>query len=74
MAAVISASTEWVESVSQLKLPPRANKRLQELMDRNTEGKLREAEREEMATLVEMSETISLVRAKALHLSGRTPE
>ena len=43
-------------------------------MDRNTEGRLTEPERAEMESLVEMSETISLVRAEALHLLGRKPQ
>jgi hypothetical protein len=42
-------------------------------MDRNTEGRLTKAEKAELESLVEMSETISLVRAEALHLLGRRP-
>jgi hypothetical protein len=70
---VISAPVDWVELVSQLRLPPRSDRRLQELMDRNNDGLLTEGERDELASLVEMSETLSLVRAKALHLLGRAP-
>jgi len=70
---VISAPLLWVESVGQLKLPPRTDRRLQELMDRNTDGTLSEAEREDLESLVELSETLSLVRAEALHLLGREP-
>lgn len=47
---------------------------MQELMDRNNEGRLTKEERAEMESLVEMSESISLVRAEALHLLGRRPE
>jgi hypothetical protein len=43
-------------------------------MDRNNEGQLTPAERTEMESLVEVSETISLVRAEALRLLGRMPE
>jgi hypothetical protein len=70
---VISAPVEWIESVSELKLPPRTDRRLQELMDRNNEGGLTEGEKAELEDLVEVSETLSLVRARALHLLGRTP-
>lgn len=73
MAAVISAPVDWVESVGSLKLPPRADRRLQELMDRNNEGELSAAEHAELETLVELSESLSLVRAKAMHLLGRKP-
>jgi len=72
--SIISTPSDWVESVSQLRLPPRADQRLAELMDRNTEGELNESERAELESLVEMSESLSLVRAGALQLLGRSPE
>ena len=71
--STISASPEWVESVSQLRLPERTDRRMQELMDRNNEGMLTETERAELESLVEMSESLSLVRAEALRLLGRHP-
>ena len=74
MEATVAAPVEWVESVSDLRLPPRADARLQQLMDSNTEGHLTEAERAELEALVELSEQLSLVRAQALHLLGRTPQ
>ena len=36
---VISAPFDWVEFVSNLKMPPKVDRRMQVLMDRNTEGK-----------------------------------
>ena len=72
--AVVSAPVDWVESLSQLRFPPKADRRLQELMDRNTEGQLSEQECADLESLVELSETLSLVRAEALHLLGRKPE
>lgn len=71
---VISAPVDWVESVSELRLPTKTDHRLQELMDRNTEGQLNHEQRADLESLVELSETLSLVRAKALHLLGRRPE
>ena len=73
METTVSAPVEWVESVSDLRLPPKANERLQQLMDRHTEGLLTETEGAELETLVELSETLSLVRARALQLLGRKP-
>jgi hypothetical protein len=70
---VIEAPVDWVERVSELKLPAKSDRRLQELMDRNNEGQLTEGERAELEALVEVSEVLSLVRAKALHLLGRNP-
>ncbi|MBI2925521.1 MAG: hypothetical protein HYY24_07440 [Verrucomicrobia bacterium] len=73
MPNVISAPVEWIKSVGALRLPPRADARLQQLMDRNTEGLLPKTEREEMAALVELSQRLSLLRAEALSLLGQHP-
>jgi len=73
MSAVIPAPVDWVETVGNLRLPPRADRRLQELMDRSNEGQLTEADRSDLEALIELSETLALVRAKALTLLGRRP-
>lgn len=74
MSTTIDAPLEWVESVGSLRLPPRTDQRLQELMDRNNEGLLTDIERADLESLVELSERLSLVRAEAIHLLGRNPE
>ena len=74
MSTTIDAPLEWVESVGSLRLPAKADQRLQELMDRNSEGLLTDTERADLETLVELSERLSLVRAEAIHLLGRKPE
>jgi len=71
---VVSAPLDWVELVSDLKLPPKADRRMQYLMDRNTEGQLSAEEVADLEGLVELSETLSLVRAEALRLLGRNPK
>ena len=73
MTTVVEAPLNMVEAVAALRLPPRADRRLQVLMDRNTEGALEPEEREELEALVELSETIGLVRAQALRVLGRKP-
>ena len=73
MMSMSQAPVDLVEAVAALHLPPKADGRLQGLMDRNTNGLLTEAERSELESLVELSECISLVRARALHLLGRKP-
>lgn len=70
----IPAPTEWVESIGQLRLPSKTDRRLRQLMDRNNEGQLTSAEKDELEALVELSERISLVRAEALQLLGRDPQ
>jgi hypothetical protein len=69
----VSAPADWVEFVSEMRLPANADRRLQYLMDRNNQGQLSESERAELESWVEVSETMSLARAKALQLLGRTP-
>jgi hypothetical protein len=74
MSTVVQAPLEMMEAVAALRLPPRTDEKLQALMDRNNDGILTPAERDELEALVELSETISLVRAQALHLLGRRPQ
>jgi tRNA U34 5-carboxymethylaminomethyl modifying enzyme MnmG/GidA len=74
MTTVVQAPLKMVESLADLRLPPRADRLLQRLMDRNTEAALSTEEREELEALVELSERIALVRAQALQLLGRTPQ
>ena len=73
MDTTIDAPLEWVESITKLRLAEHADRRLQELMDRNNEGKLTDQERADLAALAELSERLSLVRAEAPHLLGRKP-
>lgn len=69
--STVAAPVEMIESVAELRLPPRSDRRLQLLMDRNTEGSLTAEERDELEALVEWSESISLMRAQALQVLGR---
>lgn len=73
MTATVPAPAEWIESIGAFHLPPRTDRHLQSLMDRNTEGLLQPAEQEELAALAALSEEISLLRAQALQLLGRSP-
>jgi hypothetical protein len=74
MSAVVEAPVEMVEACAALRLPPRGVRQMQVLMDLNTDGTLTPEQREELEHLVELSETIALLRAQALHLLGRRPE
>lgn len=66
MGDEIRTPRELLEQVAALRFPAKTDQRLQRLMDRNNDGALTTQEREEMESLVEMSETMSLMRAKAL--------
>ena len=70
MTTVVEAPLTMVEAVAALRLPPKSDQRLQVLMDRNTDGALRTEEKEELEALVELSETIALVRAQAAPCPG----
>ena len=71
--ATLSSTIELVESVGNFRLPAKVDRRMQELMDRNTEGTISGTERAELESLVELSESLSLLRAKALRLLDRKP-
>lgn len=73
MSTMIEAPRTLVESVADIRLPPRSDARLQSLMERNSNGQLHGDEREELESLVELSESMSLIRAEALRLLGRRP-
>jgi hypothetical protein len=73
MPSVVEAPVEMVEAIAALRLPRKADERLQALMDRNTEGMLKPEEKEELQAWVELSESIALVRADALQVLGRKP-
>lgn len=67
----MDVSPELVESVSRLSFSEGMNRRIQNLITRNSDGQLSKGEREELASLVEMSESIAIVRVEALRLLGR---
>jgi len=73
MSAVIEAPVELVEAVASLRIPSRMDRRMQDLMDHNTEGSLSADGRTELEALVEFSENIALLRTRALKLLGRKP-
>ena len=73
MTATLETPRELVESVADVRLPTKADARLQSLMSRNTEGELAPHEREELESLVELSEMLSLMRAGALFVLGKKP-
>jgi hypothetical protein len=73
MIEVMEAPVELVEAMASLRFPPKADRHLQRLMDRNTEGRLSPEEKEQLETLVELSESLSLIRAQALQLLNRRP-
>lgn len=73
MTAMLETPRELVESFAEVRLPAKADAKLQLLMDRNTEGLLTPQERNDLEALVELSESLSLLRARALQVLGRKP-
>ena len=74
MIADGESPTAVLEEVADLSFPPETEARMTWLMDRNTDGLLTDSERADLESLVELSESLSLVRAEAIHLLGRKPE
>jgi hypothetical protein len=74
MSMVVEAPVDLVEAVASLRIPSRMDRRLQDLMDRNTNGSLGAEGRAELEALAELSENIALLRARALKLLGRKPK
>ena len=72
MSNVIEAPLELLEEFASMRLSAKVDHRLQELMDRNTNGLLDANERAELESYVDWSEQLSLVRAKVLRLLGRS--
>jgi hypothetical protein len=73
MGAEVPLPTDFVESLSRLRFPVQTDDRLQMLMDKNTEGTLSAEERHELEALVELGETMTWIRARALQSLGRLP-
>src|SRR5437867_13424689 len=63
----ILAPAQWVQSVSELSLPARVNRRLQELRTGRA-GPLSESEQAELEALAELDRTLSGIRAQAKKL------
>jgi len=74
MTAMLNTPYDLVQSFADVRLPLKSDARLQSLMDRNTEGHLSPQEREDLELLVELSETLSLLRARAIQVLGRRPK
>jgi hypothetical protein len=62
---MVEVPVPFLKRVAAFKLSPVADRRLQQLMDRNTEGRLSRGERAELRALVDLSERLSLLRAEA---------
>jgi hypothetical protein len=73
MPEVMDAPVELVEAMASLRFAPKADRQLQRLLDRNTEGLLSPEEKEQLETLVELSESLSVIRAQALRLLNWRP-
>ena len=73
MGDELNLPRELAEAAAELRFPPVTDQRLQELMDRNNDGKLSRDERKELESLAAVSESIALIRAKGLRCLGRKP-
>ncbi len=73
MTAMLEAPRELVQSFADWRLPAKTDARLQSLMDRNTNGQLTPPERDELEALVELSKSLSHLRAQAMQVLAQQP-
>lgn len=74
MSHVVAIKLEMPDDLARFRLPPGVNERLQELLDRQDQGKrLTAAERKEAEGLVNLAEMLSLLRQRARRADGRSP-
>jgi hypothetical protein len=74
MTAMLEAPRQLIQSFADVRLPIKTDSRMQLLMSRNNEGLLSDTERDEFESLVELSESLSLLRANALLALGQHPK
>lgn len=72
MSGDVPAPRTLIESVAAVRFPAKTDERMTWLMDRHTDGRLTATERDELESLVELSESIALIRAQALRVLGRS--
>ena len=66
MARPITIELEMPKDLKQFRLPKAVDRRLQELLDKQSrEGKLSRAERQEAEGLVDLAEMLTLLRLRA---------
>ena len=64
MGTIVPVPREALEALTAFRFPPKLDRHMQDLMDRNTDGLLTPNERDELEGLVELSEDLSLQRAQ----------
>ncbi|MCB1229181.1 MAG: hypothetical protein KDN19_02880 [Verrucomicrobiae bacterium] len=70
MSGSIEVPEEWVKAVGSFRFPAETDGRLQWLMDRNNEGRLSTEQQDELASLAELSEELSILRGEAAQYLG----
>jgi hypothetical protein len=73
VSSTVATPVDWLETVGNLRIPAKADHRLQDLMEKNSEGQLSQPEKEELEAMVELSEQLALIRGEALQLLGKRP-
>lgn len=71
--SLIKVPLDFIEEAANLRLPPRLDQRLQELLDRSLGSRLTESEQEQLEALLEFASLLSGLRERALRLLGPKP-
>lgn len=65
MVQTIEIPIQFLEEMANFQFPASTQEKLNQLMDKNNEGKLLEEEREELSALIEINERVSLLKGQA---------
>lgn len=65
MSITIETPVELLREMAQFEFPPSTQEKLNQLMEKNTEGNLTEPEKKELRALVDINERVSIIKAQA---------
>lgn len=65
MGPTIETPVDFLEEMANFAFPSSTQEKLDDLMDKNNDGKLTDSEKNELKALVELNERVSLVKARA---------
>ena len=68
MSQTIEIPADFLEELAEYQFPPSIQDQITRLMDKNTEDQLSEDERKELQALVELSESVSIMKGRAKFL------
>ena len=72
MSQTVEIPAEFLEEIAEYQFPPSVQDRITTLMDKITEDQLSEDEQKELQALVELSESVAIIKGRARLLLRQT--